>query len=99
MKNEHNFRQVESNNYWQLTIARMEQIDPHFGRCIADYCQNHRPEPELMKWIYQSFTRKSVQNPATENATILMVRNLQQNHQYYRQNALPKIGQSFTHIL
>lgn len=99
MKNETNFRQVESSNYWQLTVARMERIDPHFGRCIADYCQNHRPEPELMKSIYQSLTRKTAQNTATENAAIMMVRNLQQNHQYYRHNALPKIGQSFAQIL
>lgn len=99
MKKETKLRQVESSNYWQLTIARMERIDPHFGRCIADYCENHRPEPELMKWIYQSLTLKAAQNPANENATILMVRNLQQNHQYYRHNALPKIGRSFTQIL
>lgn len=99
MKNETVLRQNETSNYWQLTIARMERIDPQFGRCIADYCQNHRPEPELMKWIYQSLTQKAAQSPATENATVMMVRNLQQNHQYYRHKALPKIGQSFTHIL
>lgn len=99
MKKDPVLNQVESSNYWQLTIARMEQIDPQFGRCISDYCQNHRPEPELMKWIYQSLTRKAAQYPATENATVLMVHNLQQNHQYYRHNALPKIGQSFTQIL
>lgn len=86
---------MHASAYWHSTIDSIHRVDPYFGRCITDYCQNHRPEPALLKWIAEKLHGENLVGNSGFVEVETIVHNLQSNHQYYRQQALPRIGQSF----
>jgi len=91
--------QISASAYWHSTIDSIHRVDPYFGRCIADYCQNHRPEPALLKWIAEKLHGDNLPGSSPKKSIQTIVRNLQNNHLYYRELALPRIGQSFALVL
>lgn len=86
---------THASSYWHSTMDSIHRIDPYFGRCVTDYCQNHRPEPALLKWIAQKLHGANPAGNFKLGTIKTIVNNLQSNHEYYRQQALPRIGQSF----
>lgn len=85
-------------NNWAKAFDRLQALDTHKARCIADFCENHNPDPELLTWIFESvqYDKNQHQNPPKLS---LIIRSLQENHHYYRDTALPQIGQTFSHLV
>ena len=91
-------QQYAANSYWQKAFNRISALDDQMGRCITDYCQNHRPEPELVGWIIDRLRGNDDIDFTTKPEIQIIVESLQQNHTYYSEQALPEIGQSFSHL-
>ena len=89
---------LSANSYWNKTFSRISALDDQMGRCITDYCQNHRPEPELVGWIIDRLRGDEKVDFSTKPEIQIIIESLQQNHAYYRDQALPEIGQSFSHL-
>lgn len=84
-----------ANSYWRKAFGQISVLDQQLGRCITDYCQNHRPDPDLVEWIIDRV--QGIEQPGLAVPTVLqtIIESLQQNHFYYREKALPQIGQTF----
>lgn len=89
---------LAANSYWNKAFNRISALDDQMGRCITDYCQNHRPEPELVGWIIDRLRGDEHVDFTTRPEVQIIIESLQQNHNYYREQALPEIGQSFGNL-
>lgn len=85
-------------NNWAKAFDRLKALDTHKARCIADFCENHNPDPELLSWIFESVQYDNIEDQNKPELS-LIIGSLQENHRYYRNTALPQIGQTFSHLI
>lgn len=87
------------NGYWTKAFDRLNGLNQQDARCIADFCLNHDPDPELLSWVFDNLRNDDNLDAAKAPDLLVIVKSLQDNHHYYQSTALPQIGQTFTHIL
>lgn len=64
-------------------------------KCVADYCQNHAPDREVVRWLVNRLRGSNMTGDSNLLVRTLIVE-LQENHRHYHHVALPQIGQSFS---
>lgn len=64
-------------------------------KCVSDYCQNHAPDQEVVRWLVDRLHGSSLTPDNSRPLVRTLIKELQENHRYYRNISLPQIGQSF----
>ncbi len=77
----------------------LNRQESSWSQCVLDYCGNHTPDTELLHVLVEVRNTDSGR-PATPALTKqAVIAELQRNHEYYLNHALPQISLSFSRVL
>lgn len=77
----------------------LNQQESSWSQCVLDYCGNHTPDTELLQVLVEIGNTDSGRASTPALTKQAVIAELQRNHEYYLNHALPQISLSFSRVL